>query len=141
MIMTMLKYCRERRLDVPYYLASVPATVGGAIAMNAGRGKEWNKSIFDFLHEVTWVEDGAIRTAKADATCHTHRQTPFVGLHRKLIINGIFSISCERDQRRPDPPADRLHEGMSRPLGSKLRQRVQDLPSRCHAAIAWSARG
>ncbi|MCI0590599.1 MAG: FAD-binding protein [Gammaproteobacteria bacterium] len=90
MIMTMLKYCRERRLDAPYYLASVPATVGGAIAMNAGRGGQWNASIFDFLHEVTWVEDGEIRTAKADTTDHTYRQTPFVGLHRKLIINGVF---------------------------------------------------
>ena len=40
--MTVLKHCEKQRLDSFYYLASVPATIGGTLAMHAGRGRRHN---------------------------------------------------------------------------------------------------
>jgi UDP-N-acetylmuramate dehydrogenase len=90
MISVILKHCRDQRLDSFYYLASVPATVGGAIAMNAGRGRSFGQSIFDFVERVTWFEDGEIRTASAGEIPHEYRWTPFAGLTGKLVLEAVF---------------------------------------------------
>lgn len=51
------------------YLYSVPCTLGGAIYMKAGCGKSFNKSISDYLINVTVYDGEKIRTlGKAD--CH-----------------------------------------------------------------------
>jgi len=57
-----LKYCYENSLDSFYYLSSVTATIGGALAMNAGRGSRHGISIYDFVERVTFFEDGLIKT-------------------------------------------------------------------------------
>lgn len=54
-VMKLLKYCHSRQYESFYYLSSVPATIGGAVAMNAGRGHCHNQSILDFVQSVTFV--------------------------------------------------------------------------------------
>lgn len=90
MISVILKHCRANGLDSFFYLASVPATVGGAIAMNAGRGRSYGKSIFDFVESVTWFEDGEVRTAGAAEIPHEYRWTPFTGMTGRLVLEATF---------------------------------------------------
>lgn len=86
-IMPILKYCERNSLDSFYFLASVPATVGGAIAMNAGGAQE---TIFDFLDTVTYLDGENICTRAATEIYHSHRQTLFSGITDKLILSATF---------------------------------------------------
>lgn len=73
----LLRCCERDGLDSFYYLASVPATVGGAVAMNAGRGIAHGKTVFDFVESVTYIEEGQFRTLPKDRIAVSYRSTPF----------------------------------------------------------------
>ncbi|MBT9527068.1 MAG: FAD-binding protein [Rhizobacter sp.] len=87
-VMQILKHCEEKNLHSFYFLASVPATVGGAVAMNAGLGG--GGTIFDFVESVTFMEDGQIKTLGAAQIPRAHRTTPFAGVQDKLILSVVF---------------------------------------------------
>lgn len=59
------------------YLYSVPGLVGGAIVMNAGRGKSFHKSISDYLILVTVLENGSIRRYKKEECIFSYRTSLF----------------------------------------------------------------
>lgn len=93
LVMDVLKYCQEKCWDSFYYLASVPATVGGALAMNAGRGKHHRCTIYDFVESVTFFEDGEIKTLTNDEIERTYRQTIFTGIHQRIILSAVFKFN------------------------------------------------
>jgi len=102
LISSILKYCRQHRLDSFFYLASVPATVGGALAMNAGRGGPEQKTIYDYVESVTYIDrDGAMRRLVVDEIERSRRKTVFTGLQTKLITGCIFRFnhSAEDDDK------------------------------------------
>ena len=47
--MNLLKYCYKKDYDCFYFLSSVPSTIGGNIAMNAGNGKFSNQFISNYI--------------------------------------------------------------------------------------------
>lgn len=51
----LINNCKKKGFGGIEYLFYVPGTLGGAICMNAGRGKEYNKSISDFIVDVETV--------------------------------------------------------------------------------------
>ncbi len=89
-VMRILKHCEASNLDSFYYLASVPATFGGALAMNAGLGV--GGTIYDFVESVTYIEDGRILTVRCEDLERAHRKTMFTGVHDRLIISGIVKF-------------------------------------------------
>jgi UDP-N-acetylmuramate dehydrogenase len=89
-IMEVLKYCYQNSWESFYYLASVPATIGGALAMNAGRGKTRGCTIYDFIESVTFFDDGCIKTLDNDRIVRNYRETIFTGKHSKLILSAVF---------------------------------------------------
>lgn len=101
LVIELLKYCYEKSLDSFYYLASVPATVGGALAMNAGRGKEHNLTIYDFVESVTFFDGDKIRTLKADEIDRSYRETIFTGINNFLIMSAIFSFPHTKFNENP----------------------------------------
>jgi UDP-N-acetylmuramate dehydrogenase len=88
-----LNYCCQNSLDSFYYLASVPASIGGALAMNAGRGKLHNCTIYDFVESVTFLENGAFKTLTNEQITRSYRQTIFTGMTRKLILSAVLQFS------------------------------------------------
>lgn len=92
-LMKILRHCERNGLGSFYFLASVPATVGGAIAMNAGMAHE---TIFDFVESVTFVEGDELVTLKNDEIEREHRRTRFTGVQDCLIVDVVFRF----------PPAD-----------------------------------
>jgi len=96
MITEVLKYCYENCLNSFYYLASVPATIGGALAMNAGRGRNYDVSIYDFIESVTFYDDGQIQTLTGAEIKKGYRETIFTGIHSRLILSAIFQFVPEQ---------------------------------------------
>lgn len=107
-IAPVLKWCGERNLDSFYYLASVPATIGGAIAMNAGRGREHHKSIFDYVQSVTYLDGDEERTVIRDDLPVDYRQTPFTGLTDKLILKAVLTFPPAPANESADAARERV---------------------------------
>jgi len=108
MVAAVLKLCRTQRRDSFYYLASVPATIGGALAMNAGRGKTYGVSIYDFVETVTFREDGETRTlGKADIP-RDYRWTMFTGKTQRLILEGTFRFPAFANEEEVDKIRERV---------------------------------
>lgn len=70
------------------YLYSVPALLGGAVAMNAGRGKIHNSNIGDYIKEVIAYdyEERKIKTLNKDECHFSYRKSIFK--EKKMIILG-----------------------------------------------------
>lgn len=136
-IRVLLKHCHKRHLDSFYYLASAPATVGGAIAMNAGRGRHYNMTIFDFLENVSYLEGESVVTVPADSIQRHHRWTMFTGVHDRLIVSAVFRF--RPGHYKGNPIADRL----------EYARKVQDLSAancgsvfkECHSGLQGRLRG
>lgn len=86
------------------YLFSVPASMGGAVAMNAGRGKKHNESISDYIQEV-YVYDYSekkIKTFSKDECEFCYRGSFFKG--KEMIILGALlkfsDIAIEEAKRK-----------------------------------------
>jgi UDP-N-acetylmuramate dehydrogenase len=100
-VMEVLKYCHQNSLESFYYLASVPATIGGALAMNAGRGKSYGCTIYDFVESVTYFENGCTKTLQNSEIVRFYRETIFTGVHSKLILSAIFKFESAEFKENP----------------------------------------
>ena len=115
-LMLVLKECSKKSLDSFYYLSSVPATVGGAIAMNAGRGPRHNKTIFDFVtHVDIWTPDGPISLKKEEIE-RGYRHTAFLDHPDWFIAGVLFEFPAQPEPFAVNPIAERV----------KYSQEVQD---------------
>ncbi len=88
-----LQHCWKERLNSFYYLSSVPGNVGGALAMNAGRGRDHNMTIYDFVESVTWWQDGELVTREAGEIERGYRHTPFTGMDPRLIVSAVLKFT------------------------------------------------
>jgi UDP-N-acetylmuramate dehydrogenase len=105
-IAKLLKFMHQAGRDCCYYLASVPATVGGAVAMNAGRGRSYGISILDFVEEVQFVEAGELKTLHKSRIPHKYRNTLFTGRTDRVITSVI--MTCPLKTMETNPIADRV---------------------------------
>ena len=103
LVMDILRYCYENSLGSFYYLASVPATIGGALAMNAGGGKPEKISIYDFVENVTFfdAEENTIKTLNKTEIVKGYRNTIFTGFTSKLILSAKFNFSPQEIDGNP----------------------------------------
>lgn len=89
-LIRILKYCETKSLDSFYFLSSVPATVGGALAMNAGGGV--GPTIYDYVESLSYLEeDKPVILTNAEVE-RKHRHTMFTGIQDRLIISAIFKF-------------------------------------------------
>ncbi len=106
-VMSLLKFAYKNGYDAPYYLASAPCQIGGAIAMNAGTGPSEGKYISDYLVSVRVLENGAICERKKNEISFSHRHSEFLDEGRNaFIISAVFSLP--RKDFDSDPIAARL---------------------------------
>jgi len=103
LVIDILRYCYENALDSFYYLASVPATIGGALAMNAGLGKRDKLSIYDFVESVTFFDaaDKSLKTLNKKEIVQGYRKTIFTGLTSKFILSARFEFSPKKMDGNP----------------------------------------
>lgn len=74
-----------------YFLSGIPGTVGGAIVQNAGA---FNHSIFEYIKDVTVLDNGCIRTISKDEIKYSYRYTQFK--NNKYLIILSCSIMLEK---------------------------------------------
>lgn len=79
----------EKGLGGIEYLYSVPGLVGGAIYMNAGRGRGANKQISDYLISVDVLENGRIKTMTREQCGFDYRTSVFQG-NQAVILQARF---------------------------------------------------
>ncbi|GAB6078272.1 UDP-N-acetylmuramate dehydrogenase [Hydrogenobaculum acidophilum] len=80
----LIKLSVEQSVDEFYKLIGFPASVGGAIAMNAGA---YGVEIFDFIKGVWFIEDGEIIYKPKEEIFYTYRKTEF---ENKPVLYGEF---------------------------------------------------
>lgn len=74
------------------YLFSVPGLVGGAVYMNAGRGKQYNKCISDYIQSVDVLIDGKIKTFSKKDCEFSYRTSKFQSLPKCIITGALFKF-------------------------------------------------
>lgn len=89
------------------YLISVPGLLGGAIFMNAGRGKDYNMSISDCITNVTIFHNGRIETLNKESCKFSYRssifketlQGSYIILSAELRLLAMDTTECDRKRK------------------------------------------
>lgn len=76
-IQKLIRFINELGYGGIEYLYSVPALVGGAVLMNAGRGVSENKCISDYIVEVKAWHNGDTIVLKKEECCFSYRNSIF----------------------------------------------------------------
>lgn len=92
-IQTLIRDMQKHYLGGIEYLFSVPTSVGGAVYMNAGRGKSIGVTISDYLEEVEYYSplDDEFRTYQKNAVEFSHRHSPFQETEA-VIVSATFKF-------------------------------------------------
>ena len=106
----LIKHCERHKLQSFYYLASVPATVGGALAMNAGRGPIHNQTIFDFIESVSYFDGDQTIVGSSNDLVLGHRQTIFTGVHARLILHADFEFPPQTNSESDEYVFNKIEE-------------------------------
>lgn len=80
------KMCYEKGLGGMAELSGIPATMGGAIKMNAGA---FGRCIFDMLERVRVIKNGRVKTLFAKEIYHSYHHT---SLDDELILGGTLIL-------------------------------------------------
>jgi UDP-N-acetylmuramate dehydrogenase len=73
----LIQFANENELGGIEYLYSVPGLVGGAVVMNAGRGRKFNQSISDYIVEVRYLENDELKSITKDQCRFEYRDSIF----------------------------------------------------------------
>jgi UDP-N-acetylmuramate dehydrogenase len=90
-IQKLLVFTQKNNLGGAEYLHTLPATVGGIVAMNAGRGKSFNKMISDFIETVEVIIDGKFKILTNKECGFGYRKSIFQEKNC-VIIGAVFKF-------------------------------------------------
>ena len=91
------------------YLYSVPSSAGGAVYMNAGRGKSQGMAISDYLEEVEYFDpsDRQFHVYKKLAADFSHRHSPFQGSNN-IIVSATFRFRRQTQEETEERIKERM---------------------------------
>lgn len=94
-IQSLIRFAQSQGKGGIEYLFSVPASIGGAVFMNAGRGKSAGKSISDYIVRVRYLDmDSMIFTDLYGNTGYGFRYSPFQEMEA-IIVGVEFSFDSK----------------------------------------------
>lgn len=120
MVPQFINKCVSNDLGGYEYLYSVPGTVGGAIYMNAGRGKSHGRTISDHLTSVEVFADGELRTLTNDDLHFKHRYSTFQDHDDWVIISASFNLPKQPQKEGSQLVKERME---------KIRERERSKPN------------
>lgn len=90
-VQTLIRDLQKHGLGGIEYLFSVPSSLGGAVYMNAGRGKSEGLAISDYLIEVEYYcpTEGKFMNYKKRSEDFSHRHSPFQDMDA-IIVSATF---------------------------------------------------
>jgi len=87
-----VNYCLNAGLGGYEYLFSVPGTIGGGIYMNAGRGKNFDLTISDYLINVKVFSEGEVIFIEKTDLEFKHRWSSFHNHDDWVILSAKFDL-------------------------------------------------
>lgn len=92
-IQKLINFGKDNAMGGFEYLFSLPASVGGIVYMNAGRGKVHHQQISDWLVSVEYLDlnDMQIKKLDVDKTKWTYRHSPFHEM-KAVILSAILMM-------------------------------------------------
>lgn len=90
-----ISFAVEQELGGVEYLYSVPGTIGGAVFMNAGRGKNHNQTISDHLVSVEIYDGNEIRELSVEDLVFNHRYSTFQDYEDWVILSATFELPSQ----------------------------------------------
>lgn len=92
-IQKLINFGKDNALGGFEYLYSLPASVGGIVYMNAGRGRVYHQQISDWLQSVEYLDlnDMQVKTMFVDKSKWTYRHSPFHEM-RAVILSATFEM-------------------------------------------------
>ncbi|MFP8890761.1 UDP-N-acetylmuramate dehydrogenase [Natrialbaceae archaeon A-CW2] len=91
--------CVKHNLGGYEYLYSVPGTVGGAIFMNAGRGKTHNRTISDYLVDVEVFDGEKTRIIPKSNLDFEYRYSSFHDQNDWTILTAKFDLPSQPSEK------------------------------------------
>lgn len=98
-IQKLIRFLQEHNMGGIEYLYSIPASVGGLVYMNGGRGKSMNMAISDFLESVEYLDlnDMEIKTYTAERSDFSYRHSPFQDMN-VIILSATFKFKGQEPE-------------------------------------------
>ena len=92
-IQQLINFGKDHAMGGFEYLYSLPASVGGVVYMNAGRGKIHNQQISDWLESVEYLDlnDMCVKEMEVDKKRWKYRCSPFHQL-KAVILSATFRM-------------------------------------------------
>lgn len=92
-IQKLINFGKEHALGGFEYLYSLPASVGGIVYMNAGRGRIHHQQISDWLESVEYLDltDRQVKTMHVDKSQWIYRCSPFHQM-KAVILSATFRM-------------------------------------------------
>ena len=108
-VQKLIRFLQEKNLGGIEYLYSVPASVGGLVYMNGGRGRKRNKSISDYLESVEYLnmDNMTIQTYQVNKADFSYRTSPFQKMNA-IILSCVFSFKNQDSKETERLIAERL---------------------------------
>ena len=96
-VQKLIRFLQTNNLGGIEYLYSVPASVGGLVYMNGGRGREHNTSISDYLDSVDYLDldDLSVKKFVVDKSAFTYRHSPFQEMN--VVLLAAYFLFKEQD--------------------------------------------
>ena len=108
-IQKLIRSLQKHKLGGIEYLFSVPASVGGLVYMNGGRGREHNMAISDYLESVEYLDrdDMNIKTYVVDRADFSYRHSPFQNMDA-IILSATFKFKEQEPEETESLIKERL---------------------------------
>jgi len=87
-----VRFCVDNNLEGMEYLYSIPGTLGGAIYMNAGRGRKSGLSISDKIESVRIFDGNEIKMLAKEDCNFQYRSSIFLEKHNWMVLGATFKL-------------------------------------------------
>lgn len=108
-VQKLIRFLQEHYLGGIEYLYSVPASVGGLVYMNGGRGKTMNVSISDYLEKVEYLDldDKTFHTYIMKKSDFSYRHSPFQDMNA-IVLTATFKFKKQEPEETEKLIKERL---------------------------------
>lgn len=92
-IQKLINFGKDNAMGGFEYLYSLPASVGGIVYMNAGRGRRHNQQISDYIESIEYLDinDMQVKTMLLNKELWTYRHSPFHKM-KAVILTTTFKM-------------------------------------------------
>ena len=119
-VQQLIRFLQKHHLGGIEYLYSVPASVGGLVYMNGGRGKSMNMAISDYLDSVEYLDldDMTVKTYDVSLLDFTYRHSPFQDMN-VIILSACFNFISQSPEITETKIKERLDYSKKHLSGDK----------------------